>query len=50
MSTTSDFGFAAVSAVGSVLSSLTVPYWVTGGWAMTSLSARDARPRRRRRQ
>jgi hypothetical protein len=27
-------GFAAVSAVCSLLSDLTVPYWITGGWAI----------------
>ena len=34
MRTTSDSGFAAVSAACSLLSSLTVPYWIIGGWAI----------------
>ena len=34
MRTTSDSDFAAVSAACSLLSSLTVPYWITGGWAI----------------
>jgi Aminoglycoside-2''-adenylyltransferase len=34
MRTTSDSGFAAVSAACSFLSSLTVPYWIIGGWAI----------------
>ena len=34
MDTTSNPGFAAVSAVCSLLSSLTVPYWIIGGWAI----------------
>jgi hypothetical protein len=32
--TSSGAEFAAVSAVCSVLSALTVPYWITGGWAI----------------
>lgn len=32
--TTGHAGFAAVSAVCSLLSSLAVPYWITGGWAI----------------
>ena len=34
MATTSDSDLAAVSAIGSILPSLTVPYWVIGGWAI----------------
>ena len=34
MRTTSDPDFAAVSAVCALLSSLTVPYWIIGGWAI----------------
>jgi Aminoglycoside-2''-adenylyltransferase len=34
MDTTSNPDFAAVSAVCSLLSSLTVPYWIIGGWAI----------------
>jgi hypothetical protein len=34
MDFTSNPDFAAVSAVCSVLSSLTVPYWIIGGWAI----------------
>lgn len=34
MDTISNPGFAAVSAVCSLLSSLTVPYWIIGGWAI----------------
>ena len=34
MDTTGNTGFAAVSAVCSLLSRLTVPYWIAGGWAI----------------
>jgi hypothetical protein len=34
MRTASDSDFAAVSAACSLLSSLTVPYWIVGGWAI----------------
>jgi hypothetical protein len=34
MDTTSDPDFAAVSAACALLSSLTVPYWFIGGWAI----------------
>ena len=34
MNTTGNPGFAAVSAVRSLLSDLTVPYWIIGGWAI----------------
>jgi hypothetical protein len=34
MNTTRIVGFEPVLAVGSLLSSLTVPWWVTGGWAI----------------
>ena len=34
MDTTGNPDFAAVSAVCSLLSSLTVPYWIIGGWAI----------------
>jgi hypothetical protein len=34
MDTTSNPDFAAVSAVCALLSSLTVPYWIIGGWAI----------------
>src|SRR6516162_11377726 len=34
MNTTGNPGFAAVSAVPSLLSDLTVPYWIIGGWAI----------------
>ena len=34
MNTTGNPGFAAVSAVRSLLSDLSVPYWIIGGWAI----------------
>jgi hypothetical protein len=34
MGTTGNADFAAVSAVCSLLSRLTVPYWIAGGWAI----------------
>ena len=34
MDTTGNTDFAAVSAVCSLLSGLTVPYWIAGGWAI----------------
>ena len=34
MGTTGNTDFAAVSAVCSLLSRLTVPYWIIGGWAI----------------
>jgi hypothetical protein len=34
MNTTHSVGFEPVRAVGSLLSGLTVPWWVTGGWAI----------------
>ena len=34
MDTTSNADFAAVAAACSLLSSLTVPYWIIGGWAI----------------
>ena len=34
MNTTHSAGFEPVHAVGSLLSGLTVPWWVTGGWAI----------------
>jgi hypothetical protein len=33
MNTTHSVGFEPVRAVGSLLSGLTVPWWITGGWA-----------------
>ena len=45
MRATSDSGsdFAAVSATCSVLSSLTVPYWIIGGWAIDLAAGRVTR-------
>ena len=34
MNTTHSAGFEPVHAVGSLLSGLTVPWWITGGWAI----------------
>jgi len=34
MNTTRSAGFEPVHAVGSLLSGLTVPWWITGGWAI----------------
>jgi len=34
MNSTSDAGFRPVLAVSSLLSDLTVPYWIAGGWAI----------------
>jgi hypothetical protein len=34
MNITSDAGFGPVLAVSSLLSDLTVPYWIAGGWAI----------------
>lgn len=34
LGTTGNADFAAVSAVSSLLSRLTVPYWIAGGWAI----------------
>ena len=34
MNTTRSAGFAPVHAVGSLLSGLSVPWWITGGWAI----------------
>ena len=34
MNTTHSAGFEPVHAVGSLLSGLTVPWWITGGWAV----------------
>ena len=34
MNSTSDVGFGPVLAVRSLLSDLTVPYWIAGGWAI----------------
>jgi Aminoglycoside-2''-adenylyltransferase len=34
MNSTSDAGFGPVLAVRSLLSDLTVPYWIAGGWAI----------------
>jgi hypothetical protein len=34
MNTTRSAGFGPVHAVGSLLSGLTVPWWITGGWAI----------------
>jgi Aminoglycoside-2''-adenylyltransferase len=34
MNTTHSTGFEAVHAVGTLLSGLTVPWWITGGWAI----------------
>ena len=34
MNTIHSAGFGPVHAVGSVLSGLTVPWWITGGWAI----------------
>jgi len=34
MNTTHDAGFEPVRAVGSLLSGLSVPWWITGGWAI----------------
>ncbi len=34
MNSTSSAGFGPVHAVGSLLSDLTVPYWIAGGWAI----------------
>ena len=43
MDTTSNADFAAVSAVCSLLSKLTVPYWIIGGWAIDLAAARVTR-------
>lgn len=37
-------GFEPVSAVQRLLSGLTVPWWVTGGWAMDLTAGRTTRP------
>ncbi len=34
MNSTSNAGFGPVFAVSSLLSGLTVPYWIAGGWAI----------------
>jgi hypothetical protein len=41
--TTSSPDFAAVSAACSLLSSLTVPYWIIGGWAIDLAAGRVTR-------
>jgi Aminoglycoside-2''-adenylyltransferase len=43
MGTTGNTRFAVVSAVCSLLSRLTVPYWIAGGWAIDLAVGRVAR-------
>ena len=43
MRTASDSDFGAVSATCSLLSSLTVPYWIIGGWAIDLAAGRVTR-------
>jgi hypothetical protein len=46
MDTTSNRDFAAVSAVCSLLSSVTAPYWIIGGWAIDLAVGRVTRDHR----
>jgi Aminoglycoside-2''-adenylyltransferase len=43
MNTIQSVGFEAVHAVGSLLSGLTVPWWITGGWAIDLAVSRVTR-------
>jgi hypothetical protein len=43
MNSTSNAGFGPVLAVRSLLSDLTVPYWIVGGWAIDLAAGRVTR-------